>query len=150
VVSSRAAWLDRLIRKIGQGRQAALRTLRDPAFWVVYPVLTIASAVVSMFVTWVCFLALDRQIDLIGLLFLYLASSLLRHVAVTPGNLGFQEMMYGGGAKLLGLTLADGILVSMLIRASGALTLFSIAIPLGAGDAWRDIRDARHPDHHGR
>jgi len=67
---------------------------------------------------------------------------LATYVAVTPGNLGLQELAFGVLAVGLGSAAVDGVVVSALVRVTGVVAIVAFALPLGGVQALRAGREA--------
>lgn len=76
------------------------------------------------------FLILGIQLDFAALAVFYAFSKLSFYVNLTPGNLGVQEILWGALGELVGIGMAQGVLVSALARVfnTGVILLLGAAI----------------------
>ncbi len=78
-----------------------------------------------------CFHGLGISVGFAEMALFYVILQISTHVHVTPGNLGVQELGFGILGEQMGIGMGEGMLVSALLRVSGYLALFALAVPMG-------------------
>ncbi|MDJ0961374.1 MAG: lysylphosphatidylglycerol synthase transmembrane domain-containing protein [Acidimicrobiia bacterium] len=71
----------------------------------------------------------------------YVLLQLTTYLVITPGNLGIQELSFGGLAEALGIGLAPGLLAGAVIRVTGIAALVVLGLALGGIRAGRETRE---------
>jgi hypothetical protein len=72
------------------------------------------------------FRSINISVDLPVLIPFTLMMELTRIIRISPGNLGFEELMTGGVYSLMGGDTAEGILLALFLRISALILTFSI------------------------
>jgi len=134
------AWLHGRVSEMLQVTLASLRDARYVGRVVAWTAAAFGQAVVML---WVCFAALGVTVGLAEVVAFYVLLQLATYVAVTPGNLGLQELAFAGLATGLGGGAVEGVLVSGLVRVTGVVALVALALPLGGVEALRASRAQR-------
>ncbi len=105
--------------------------LNDPAYWGKLFVLGVFQFVRTCITFYLYFLCFDIQVDLATLAVFYAVFKLGILVTLTPGNLGVQEIVWGVLGENMGIGMAQGVLVSMLIRVVGTSFLLVLGLTVG-------------------
>jgi len=84
-----------------------------------------------VFFYYLVFLSFDVHIELPELVLFYALYKLNTHFNITPGNLGIRELFYGFLSEQLGIGMAQGIMVSALLRIINYSLLFVLGISFG-------------------
>lgn len=109
-------------------------------------VLTTMQTALATAVTWSAFRALEHRLSLSEVLVFYVIIQLGSFIQVTPGNIGVQELAFGVLATEYNVPAAAGIIVSALIRVTGLVALFLLAVPMGGIKVARRWRSASPPE----
>ena len=143
LVPQRIRWVVWLHGRLTEMLVVTLDSLRDARYVgrvVAWTAAAFAQAVVML---WVCFTALGVTVGLAEVVAFYVLLQLATYVAVTPGNLGLQELAFAGLATGMGGGAVEGVLVSGLVRVTGVVALLALALPLGGVEALRASRTPR-------
>ena len=119
-----------------------LDSLRDAAYLARVTVWTVVAFVQASAMLYLGFVALGAEVTVADAVAFYVLLQLATYVAVTPGNLGLQELAFGVLAVGLGSAAVDGVVVSALVRVTGVVALVALALPLGGVQALRAGREA--------
>lgn len=117
-----------------------LASLRDARYLARVLAWTLAAFVQAVAMLWLTFVALGAPVGLAEAVAFYVLLQLATYVALTPGNLGVQELAFAALASGLGAAAVDGVLVSALTRVTGVVALVLLALPLGGLEALRASR----------
>jgi uncharacterized membrane protein YbhN (UPF0104 family) len=146
LVPQRVRWVAWLHGRLAEMLRVTLASLRDVGYVgrvVAWTAAAFAQAVVML---WVCFAALGVSVGLAEVVAFYVLLQLATYVAITPGNLGLQELAFAGLATGMGGGAVEGVLVSGLVRVTGVLALVALALPFGGVEALRVSRTQRLAD----
>ena len=132
-----AAWLHAQLEDM---LRVTLASLRDPGYLARVLAWTLAAFVQAVAMLWLTFVALGAPVGLAEAVAFYVLLQLATYVAITPGNLGVQELAFAALAGGLGASAVDGVLVSALTRVTGVVALVALALPLGGLEALRASR----------
>ena len=143
LVPQRVRWVAWLHGRLGEMLRVTLTSLRDARYVGRVVAWTAAAFVQAVVMLWVCFAALGVTVGLAEVVAFYVLLQLATYVAITPGNLGLQELAFAGLATGMGGGAVEGVLVSGLVRVSGVLALVAAALPLGGVEALRVSRSQR-------
>lgn len=132
-----AAWLHAQLEDM---LRVTLASLRDRTYLARVLAWTLAAFVQAVAMLWLTFVALDAPVGLAEAVAFYVLLQLATYVAITPGNLGIQELAFAALASGLGAEAVDGVLVSALTRVTGVVALVALALPLGGLEALRASR----------
>jgi len=142
----RFRWVAWLHGRLGEMLRVTLASLRDARYVGRVVVWTAAAFAQAVAMLWVCFAALGVSVGLAEVVAFYVLLQLATYVAVTPGNLGLQELAFAGLATGMGGGAVEGVLVSGLVRVTGVVALVAMALPLGGVEALRLSRTRRVAD----
>lgn len=122
------AWLHgRLVALL----QVAITSVKDPRYLCRILIWSLAAFFQAVVVYWACFGAIEVNVGLPEVAAFYAIIQVTTFVAITPGNLGVQELAFGALGAGLGAGLVEGVLVSALLRVTGSAALVAFALPLG-------------------
>ncbi len=130
-------WLAWAQGKASEAVAGALDAARDWRHLGWVTVLGVAQFLLAVTIFYVCFQGLGIPATPGGLVLFYVLLQLSVYVNLTPGNLGVQEVAFGALAEAMGTGMAEGILVSALLRVVSYLVLAGLALPLGGLDVLR-------------
>ena len=143
LVPQRFRWVGWVHGRVSEMLRLTLASLRDARYLVRVLAWTTASFAQAVVMLWVCFVALGLPAGLAEAIAFYVLLQLATYVALTPGNLGLQELAFAGLAAGFGGGAVEGVLVSGLIRVTGVVALVALALPFGGVEALRTSRRAR-------
>jgi hypothetical protein len=83
------------------------------------------------------FLTIGARVDLAALAVFYALFKLSFYINLTPGNLGVQEIVWGKLSELMGIGMAQGVLVSAFVRVVSTGVILVLGIALGGWDMLR-------------
>ncbi len=133
------AWLH---TRLAETLQVTLASLRDARYLARVLAWTLAAFVQAVALLWLCFVALGADVGLAQAVAFYVLLQLSTYLAVTPGNLGLQELAFGFLALGMGGGAVEGVVVSGLLRVTGVIALLLTALPMGGVQALRASRAA--------
>ena len=128
------AWLH---GRISELLTVSVRSLTDGPYMLKITLTGIISFINSLAAFYLCFASLDLRIDLPSLALFYVVLKLSNHVIITPGNLGVREIAYGIMSEQLQIGMAQGILISVIIRVIGTLVIMAMGTIFGGFDLLR-------------
>jgi len=137
LVPRRFAWAGWLHGRLREMLDVTLSSLREPGYLLRVLAWTLAAFVQAVAMLWLTFAALGASAGLGEAVAFYVLLQLTTYVAITPGNLGVQELAFAGLASGMGASAVDGVLVSGLTRVTGVVALVLLALPLGGLEALR-------------
>ncbi|MDJ0783416.1 MAG: lysylphosphatidylglycerol synthase domain-containing protein [Desulfosarcinaceae bacterium] len=106
-----------------EGWQLIKKDKRLIAKLFIYTLLTL---IVNGAIFWTAYNALGISVPLHAAILVSLLSLFAILIYITPGSLGFQEAIVSFSSELLGAGVAEGLLVSLIIRAALAISAFSL------------------------
>ncbi|MCK5617114.1 flippase-like domain-containing protein, partial [Candidatus Pacearchaeota archaeon] len=92
-------------------------------------------------VFYIFFLCFGVKVDLPTLAVFYAMFKLSSFVTITPGNIGIQELVWGILSESMGIGMAQGVLVSALIRVVGTCFIFILGTTCGGLDLVRHRKE---------
>ncbi|MDJ0951019.1 MAG: lysylphosphatidylglycerol synthase transmembrane domain-containing protein [Alphaproteobacteria bacterium] len=123
--------------KIAEAVGGAVGALRDGRYVGAILLLSAAQFAIACAIFFACFEALGITVGAGELVLFYVLLQFSTYVNITPGNLGVQEIAFGLLADAIHIGMGEGMLVSALLRVTGYLALFALALPMGAVDVMR-------------
>lgn len=105
--------------------------LKAPAFLLRYLLLTALVTLEQVATLWLLFRAVGVELNLATLLLFQVVFKLSTQVAVTPGNLGVTEILFGLLSHGVELTLEQGLAVSVLYRAVSTVMVVLLGLAFG-------------------
>ena len=142
LVPQRFRWVGWVHGRVSEMLRITLESVRDVRYLLRVLAWTAASFAQAVVMLWVCFVALGIPAGLAEAIAFYVLLQLATYVALTPGNLGLQELAFAGLAAGFGGGAVEGVLVSGLIRVTGVVALVALALPFGGVEALRASRGA--------
>lgn len=129
--NNRLSWLH---GKLSEMLSISVNSLRDSAFMLKMLLTGLVAFADTIAIFYFCFRALDMPIDIPALALFFVILRLSTSVTITPGNLGVRELAYGIISANMQFSMAEGILISLVIRVVGSLvTIFFGAVFGGLG-----------------
>lgn len=129
VIEVRAlSWLH---AKLAEMLRVSVQSLRDRAYLTRFLLLALVLLVQACAIFYLCFLSLGIPVEPAAVILFYVLLQLSTYVNVTPGNLGVQEIAFGLLADQMGIGMGEGMLVSVLLRVTGYIALFAVALAMG-------------------
>jgi uncharacterized membrane protein YbhN (UPF0104 family) len=122
-----------------------LRSVREPGYLARVGWWTLLAFVQASAMMWIGFVALGIPVGVAEAIAFYVLLQLATYVQLTPGNLGLQEFAFAALSAGFGATVADGVLVSTIVRVTGVIALVATALPVGGLEALRLARSAPAP-----
>lgn len=141
LVPRRLRVLDWLHGRLEEMLRVTVASLRDRAYLARVTAWTVAAFVQASAMLYLALGALGVEVSVADAVAFYVLLQLATYVAVTPGNLGLQELAFGVLAVGLGSAAVDGVVVSGLVRVTGVVALVAAALPLGGVQALRAGRE---------
>jgi len=138
-------WTAWLRARLGEMVRVTLRSVREPRYLARVSWWTLLAFVQASAMLWIGFVALGIPVGVAEAIAFYVLLQLATYVQLTPGNLGLQELAFAALSAGFGATVADGILVSTIVRITGVISLVVAALPLGGLEALRLARADRRP-----
>ena len=117
--------------KIAEMLRVSVQNLRDRRYLTKFFMLGLVLLGQVCVAFYFCFAALGVTVDPAAVVLFYVLLQLATFVNLTPGNLGVQEIAFGVLAEQMGIGMGEGMLVSVLLRVTGLIALFAVAIPMG-------------------
>ncbi len=133
-----ARWAERFRQVLDETVGTALECVRERRFATDFLFFSILTIAIDFGIVVLALAALGFNIALGWSLLLYLAMQLFNMIHVTPGNIGVQELVFGVLGGQAGLSLGDGVVLSLflrVLRAASLVTLFAtvnVAMAMGA------------------
>lgn len=132
------AWAhEKLAKMLG----VSVRSLTDRAYVLKFLVTAVLSFAGSAITSYLCFASLDVQINLPQLAMFYIVLKLSNHIIITPGNLAVRELAYGFLCEYLQIGMAQGIMMSVIMRLMGTGTIILFGMFLGGAALLRQHKD---------
>lgn len=117
--------------KLSEMLRISVQNLRDRTYLAKFFLLGLVLLGQACAVFYLCFYSLGVPVQPAEVILFYVLLQLSTYVNVTPGNLGVQEIVFGVLADQMGIGMGEGILVSVLLRVTGYIALFAVALALG-------------------
>jgi len=133
-----AAWLR---ARLGEMVRVTLTSVQEPRYLAIVAWWTLLAFVQASAMLWVGFVALGVPAGVAEAIAFYVLLQLATYVQVVPGNLGLQELAFAGLSAGFGASVADGVLVSTVVRVTGVIALVAAALPMGGLEAVRATRN---------
>lgn len=104
------------------------RSVRDHVLLKRFFLLSAASFVLYVLAVYIAFAAIGVHLNAEASLVFTVAILLNSVVNITPNNIGVMELLYGGLANAMGLTLGEGVLACGIIRVLGYFLITGLAL----------------------
>jgi hypothetical protein len=118
--------------------------LRRPLLMLQFAVANLIGFATAIGVFALAFRSLDIDVYMAETALFLVLLQLTTYLVITPGNLGLQELGFGGLAQATGIGLTPGLLAGAVVRITGVVALAILGLALGGVTAMRDWR-ARLP-----
>jgi uncharacterized membrane protein YbhN (UPF0104 family) len=138
-----AAWAR---ARLAEMVSVTLQSVREPGYLARVSWWTLVAFVQASAMMWIGFVALGIPVGIAEAIAFYVLLQLATYVQVTPGNLGLQELAFAALSAGFGATVADGVLVSTVVRVTGVIALLVTALPVGGLEALRLARATQPED----
>jgi len=118
---------------------------KDPQFLTkvfALGVLLLARTCVVFSIYFLCF---GSDVSISVLAVFYVLFKLSSFIVITPGNIGVQEFIFGFLSEQVGIGMAQGILVSTLVRVVGNSIIIAMGFGLGGAELIRQRKDFEQP-----
>jgi hypothetical protein len=125
------AWIQ---AKLCEVITVSLQNIRDTTYLAknIFLGLLIFGRTCLMF--FIYFKALDIYISITALVVFCTLFKISVYIVITPGNLGIQEIAFGFLSEHMHIGMAEGVLVSALLRVIGVCSIVVLGIALGGMD----------------
>lgn len=117
--------------KIAEMLRVSVSNLRDARFMLKVFVTGVVGLGNTLAIFYLCFRCLDLPIKLPTLALFFMIMRLSTHIAITPGNLGVREIAYGIVSDQMNFGMAQGILISVIIRVIGTAIIIVLGTIFG-------------------
>ena len=138
VQNERLGWAQRRLQEVVDITMGNLKDWRYVSSFAAIGLLQFARSCATFYVFFLCF---DIQVSLPVLAILYAVHKLGVLLVLTPGNLGVQELVWGALAQSMGIGMAQGVLVSMMIRVTSTGLILILGFVCGGYTLVRDRSD---------
>ena len=136
--NKRLAWLH---SKLAEMLTVSVNSLGDGAYMLKMVITGIIAFINSIVILYICFVSLNISIILPSLALFYVVLKLSTQILITPGNLGVREIAYGILSEQMGIGMAQGIIVSAVIRILGSCVVIVLGTVFGGIDLLRHRKD---------
>jgi uncharacterized protein (TIRG00374 family) len=133
----RLAWLH---AKLSEMLRISVTSLTDGSYVIKFVLTGVVAFINTVAAFYLCFLSLGIQVNLPVLALFYVILKLSNQIIITPGNLGVLEITYGLLSQYMQIGMAQGIMVSFLVRFVSTLVVIVLGIFFGG----RDLLHQRH------
>jgi uncharacterized membrane protein YbhN (UPF0104 family) len=140
LLPERVRWAAWLRGRLGEMVRVTLESVQEPRYLARVAWWTLLAFVQASFMLWVGFVALGLPSGVAEAIAFYVLVQLATYVQLVPGNLGLQELAFAALAAGFGASVADGVLVSSIVRVTGVIALVAAALPMGGLEAVRAAR----------
>jgi uncharacterized membrane protein YbhN (UPF0104 family) len=129
------AWLK---SKLNEVLDTSLCNLKDLKYMSLITLTGLATLVRTVLVYYILFRSFGVKPDIYILIIFYSLFKLSAFIAITPGNIGVQEIAFGFLSKYAGTGMAQGIMVSVIGRVLGTLIILICGVAAGGIDLLRN------------
>lgn len=140
--NNRLAWLH---AKLSEMLTVSVSSVKDPAYMLKIILTGIIAFANTLAVLYLCFLSIGIPASLPILALFYVLLKLSTQILITPGNLGIRELAYGILSDQMNIGMAQGILVSVIIRVIGTSVTIILGSFCGGLDLLRHRKDYSQP-----
>lgn len=127
--------------KLSEVLTISVQNLKDGPYLIKVLLSALLVFVCAAAIFHICFLSFDTPLSLPTLALFYVLFKLSTYVNLTPGNLGIQELAYGLLSQQLGTGMAQGVLISMIIRIMGTCVVIAFGLAFGGLELLRHRKD---------
>lgn len=126
--NERLSWLH---GRLSEMFSVSVANLRDGVFMLKFLLMGMVAFVDAITIFYLCFRAMDMSFSLPALALFYVVLRLSTFIIITPGNLGVREIAYGIVSEQMKFGMAQGILLSIIIRIIGTTIIIILGIIFG-------------------
>ncbi len=126
--NERLSWLH---GRLSEMFSVSVANLRDGVFMLKFLLTGMVAFVDAIAIFFLCFRAMDMSINLPALALFYVVLRLSTFIIITPGNLGVREIAYGIISEQMKFGMAQGILISIIIRIIGTAVIIILGTIFG-------------------
>ena len=126
--NERLSWLH---GRLSEMFSVSVANLRDGVFMLKFLLMGMVVFVDAIAIFFLCFRAMDMSINLPALALFYVVLRLSTFIIITPGNLGVREIAYGIISEQMKFGMAQGILISIIIRIIGTTVIIILGTLFG-------------------
>ncbi len=126
--NERLSWLH---GRLSEMFSVSVINLRDGVFMLKFLLMGMVAFVDTIAIFFLCFRAMDISINLPALALFYVVLRLSTFIIITPGNLGVREIAYGIISDQMQIGMAQGILISIIIRIIGTTVIIILGTIFG-------------------
>ena len=130
----RLSWLH---EKLSEMLTVSVISITDPVYMLKIVLTGIIVFINTVAIFYLCFLSLDIPANLPALALFYILLKLSTQIIITPGNLGVRELAYGILSEQTHIGMAEGIIISVIIRILGSGVIIVMGTLYGGIDLLR-------------
>lgn len=132
--------------RLSQMLSVSVDSVGDMKFMLKIISIGIVSFANTMVLFYICFHALAIPIELPTLTFFYVVLKLCDRLVITPGNLGVREIAYGIISAQMEFGMAQGMMVSIVIRVIGTTVITVMGLICGGLPILKGTHEAPNTD----
>ncbi len=122
--------------------RSSVGMLRLPALMIRFVTVGIVGFGLAVAIFGLTFRSLQIEVSMAETVLFYVLLQLTTYLVITPGNLGIQELSFGGLAEATGIGLTPGLVAGAVIRVTGVVALIITGFALGGVGALKEARSA--------
>lgn len=119
----------------------SVRNLTDIPYMTKFLISGVLVYANAMFLFYLSFSAFDADVSFAPLALFMVVLTLSNRIIITPGNIGMREIAFGIASEQMNIGMAEGILVSALIRVVGLIFITCLGMIFGGIDLLRNKAD---------
>lgn len=146
LIRFRNRYLSWLHAKLSEMLTVSVSSLSDGVYMLKIVLTGIIAFINTIAVFYICFISLDMPVNLPVLALFYVVLKLSTQIIITPGNLGVRELAYGILSEQMHIGMAQGIVISAIIRILGTCVIITLGTLFGGIDLLRHRRDYSKPE----
>ncbi len=141
LVKFRSRSISWLHTKLSEMLTVSVTSVRDRAYMLKVVLTGMVAFVNSLLIFYICFLSLGVPVNPSALALFYVVLRLSMTVVITPGNLGVQELAYGVLGEQMQLGMAQGIVISVMVRILNTTFIIVLGTIFGGIELLRHRKD---------
>lgn len=138
VKSQKLLWLK---TKLTEVIHTTLENLKDVVYISKIVALGVLALIRTVILYYLLFIAFEVQPSISVLVVFYALFKLSLFIIITPGNIGIQEIAYGFISEHMGIGMAQGILVCLVVRVIGTTLVIILGVMAGSVSLLRNKKD---------
>jgi len=142
----RMPYLSWLHSKLSEMLTVSVNNLSDGLYMLKLVITGIISFINTIIIFYICFISLKIPASLPILALFYVILRLSTQIVITPGNLGIRELAYGILSKQMNIGMAQGIVISVIIRVLSGGIIIVLGALFGGIDLLRHRKDYEEPE----